>query len=384
MATQNGLEIVSCSACSTLRGVTARGGDVILIGEENLRRVVPEIRNIKCGVLFLQSARSDCALSLNENCDSAVRRDMWRIFEKLSECDGDVAALLARSPLAIPVSNGKLVTGTWQGVYAICHAGCGPLKISSLLVRSLVPGPGRVVVDAGKRGVADVSSAVKPAVGDATEGGDAVVVALLLHTSASVTVDAQGEGLEEDLSRVVPESWNSFLEHTYEGDDDMPGHAKSTLVGANTIIVGSSTRRLWLCEHRNVGGWGGGHQRKIALRVVYTSPGRRVRSVDGKAARGCVDISGVVRAAAGDAPAVLVCPVDPGTTVTQTGLASGRMSEALQALWARTGVTSGVVGPALVGDYVMVWKDAARSDNIIWTNFTAAPLVPEVHVIPFA
>lgn len=42
---------------------------------------------------------------------------------------------------------------------------------------------------------------------------------------------------ENSLNTIVPERWNSeFFQHTYEGDDDMPGHVKSSLVGVTVSV----------------------------------------------------------------------------------------------------------------------------------------------------
>ena len=75
---------------------------------------------------------------------------------------------------------------------------------------------------------------------------------------------------------VVPNRWNrEFFTHTYEGDDDMPGHVKSSLVGAGVCVplgaggveLGSEVD-VYLCEHRDVGGWGGGHNRRVCRDVT--------------------------------------------------------------------------------------------------------------------
>ena len=60
--------------------------------------------------------------------------------------------------------------------------------------------------------------------------------------------------------------------HTDEGSDDMPAHMKSSLFGASVslpITNGKFNLGTWqgiyLCEHRNSGGWGNGFQRKIVV-----------------------------------------------------------------------------------------------------------------------
>ena len=61
-----------------------------------------------------------------------------------------------------------------------------------------------------------------------------------------------------------------YYEHTCEGDDDMPAHAKSTIVGAELTIPITNGRMnigiwqgIYLCEFRNRGGG-----RKIVATVI--------------------------------------------------------------------------------------------------------------------
>jgi len=62
------------------------------------------------------------------------------------------------------------------------------------------------------------------------------------HTLASLTINENadplvGSDMETALNKLVPAEWcrNGVFEHTMEGDDDMPGHVKSSLMG--TIIT---------------------------------------------------------------------------------------------------------------------------------------------------
>jgi secondary thiamine-phosphate synthase enzyme len=61
-----------------------------------------------------------------------------------------------------------------------------------------------------------------------------------------------------------------FYEHTLEGADDMPAHAKSTIVGVNLNIPISNGKLnlgtwqgIYLCEFRNRGG-----SRKIVATII--------------------------------------------------------------------------------------------------------------------
>ena len=87
---------------------------------------------------------------------------------------------------------------------------------------------------------------------------------MLKHTSASLSLNECWDGevrqdMETVLNRIVPES-DLYL-HTVEGSDDMPAHAKTSLMGASlTLPITDGTLNLgtwqgiWLNEHRNHAG----------------------------------------------------------------------------------------------------------------------------------
>ena len=61
----------------------------------------------------------------------------------------------------------------------------------------------------------------------------------LQHTSASLTINENADpdvlgDLEEVMNRTVPEDWP--YDHSYEGPDDMPSHAKSSLLGVSLTV----------------------------------------------------------------------------------------------------------------------------------------------------
>lgn len=86
----------------------------------------------------------------------------------------------------------------------------------------------------------------------------------ILHTSASLTLNENCDpdvrkDMETVLNRLVPES--AAYVHADEGPDDMPAHAKASLLGASVTIPISDGRLhlgtwqgLYLCEHRDHGG----------------------------------------------------------------------------------------------------------------------------------
>lgn len=86
----------------------------------------------------------------------------------------------------------------------------------------------------------------------------------ILHTSASLTINENADpdvrvDMETIFNRMVPE--DQPLVHTIEGPDDMPAHAKASMLGSGLVIpVGAGQlvlgtwQGIYLCEHRNQGG----------------------------------------------------------------------------------------------------------------------------------
>ena len=85
------------------------------------------------------------------------------------------------------------------------------------------------------------------------------------HTSAALTVNENADpsvrvDFESSLNHIVKER-EPFYTHIYEGDDDMPAHIKSSLMGASVSIPISNHQLnlgtwqgVYLCEFRNAGG----------------------------------------------------------------------------------------------------------------------------------
>ncbi|MDH6358259.1 secondary thiamine-phosphate synthase enzyme YjbQ [Parabacteroides sp. PF5-9] len=94
------------------------------------------------------------------------------------------------------------------------------------------------------------------------------------HTSAALTINENADpevqtDLESILNHLVKER-EPYYQHTYEGDDDMPAHAKSSLIGASVSIPITGQRLnlgtwqgIYLCEFRNHGG-----SRKIMATII--------------------------------------------------------------------------------------------------------------------
>jgi secondary thiamine-phosphate synthase enzyme len=91
---------------------------------------------IDTGLCTLHLQHTSASLLIQENADPDVRRDFERFFERLVpdgdplfvhtiEGDDDMAAhvrtALTTVNLGIPVANGRLALGTWQGIYVWEH-----------------------------------------------------------------------------------------------------------------------------------------------------------------------------------------------------------------------------------------------------------------------
>ncbi len=92
--------------------------------------------NLKTGLATLHVQHTSASLVIQENADPEVRRDFERFFSRLvadgdplfqhtSEGDDDMPAhirsALTAVNLSIPIANGRLVLGTWQGIYLWEH-----------------------------------------------------------------------------------------------------------------------------------------------------------------------------------------------------------------------------------------------------------------------
>ncbi|KAH7067939.1 hypothetical protein FB567DRAFT_253428 [Paraphoma chrysanthemicola] len=96
---------------------------------------LPEIKNYKTGLLNLFIQHTSCALSLNENWDQDVRADMSDALDRIvpedkkgqglyrhdaegsDDMPAHVKSALVGASVTIPITNGRLNTGTWQGIW---------------------------------------------------------------------------------------------------------------------------------------------------------------------------------------------------------------------------------------------------------------------------
>lgn len=93
---------------------------------------LPELAQSKIGILHLFIKHSSASLTINENADPTVRTDMEAHFNQFvpenapyyrhtyegpDDMPAHIKASTLGSSVSIPVNNGELMLGTWQGVY---------------------------------------------------------------------------------------------------------------------------------------------------------------------------------------------------------------------------------------------------------------------------
>jgi secondary thiamine-phosphate synthase enzyme len=103
-------------------------------------RAAPGIAEINTGICQVFIRHTSASLTINENADPTVRKDFETYFNKVvPENDPDylhddegpddmpahLKAALLGSSVTIPVRNGRLALGTWQGIYLCEHRNYG-------------------------------------------------------------------------------------------------------------------------------------------------------------------------------------------------------------------------------------------------------------------
>ncbi|WP_297533219.1 secondary thiamine-phosphate synthase enzyme YjbQ [Thalassolituus sp.] len=117
----------------------ARARGFHLITRE-IEQALPELADVSVGLLHVFIQHTSASLTINENADPTVRVDFEEVFSRLvpenqpyykhnDEGPDDLPAHIKSSllgpSLTIPVTNGRLALGTWQGIYLCEHRDYG-------------------------------------------------------------------------------------------------------------------------------------------------------------------------------------------------------------------------------------------------------------------
>jgi len=90
---------------------------------------------VRNGVVTIFVQHTSCSLTMMENAAPAARRDVERFFEKLVPEDADyehddegpddmpshIRTVLTRTSETVPIIDGKMQLGTWQGIFLFEH-----------------------------------------------------------------------------------------------------------------------------------------------------------------------------------------------------------------------------------------------------------------------
>lgn len=111
--------------------LSAKSRGFHLVTDEVLLKL-PELSGVDMGILHLFIQHSSASLTINENADSDVRVDMERYFlnsvpedapffkhtfEGPDDMPAHIKASIIGSSISIPVLDGQLQLGCWQGIW---------------------------------------------------------------------------------------------------------------------------------------------------------------------------------------------------------------------------------------------------------------------------
>lgn len=101
---------------------------------------IPEISQINMGQLHVFIKHTSASLTINENADNTVRQDFESHFNRMvpenapyykhtyegaDDMPAHIKASLLGASVQIPITNGKLNLGVWQGIYLCEHRNYG-------------------------------------------------------------------------------------------------------------------------------------------------------------------------------------------------------------------------------------------------------------------
>ncbi len=97
---------------------------------------MPELRSLSAGILHVFIKHTSASLTINEDADPTVRKDFESHFNKMvpedapyyihnyegsDDMPAHLKAAILGSSVSIPISDGRLNLGTWQGIYLCEH-----------------------------------------------------------------------------------------------------------------------------------------------------------------------------------------------------------------------------------------------------------------------
>lgn len=111
-----------------------------LVTDEITVQIAGELRDVKTGILHVFIQHTSASLTINENADPTVRQDFETHFnravpedtslyrhtlEGTDDMTSHIKSSVLGSSVSIPVTDGRLNLGTWQGIYLCEHRNNG-------------------------------------------------------------------------------------------------------------------------------------------------------------------------------------------------------------------------------------------------------------------
>jgi secondary thiamine-phosphate synthase enzyme len=101
----------------------------------DIEAALPQLRSLRVGLLHVFIQHTSASLSINENADPDVPRDLEMAFNEIARDDfpyvhtiegpddmpAHVKASMLGSSVSVPIRDGGLLLGTWQGIYLCEH-----------------------------------------------------------------------------------------------------------------------------------------------------------------------------------------------------------------------------------------------------------------------
>lgn len=99
---------------------------------DEIEQQLPELYGYRCGLVQLFIQHTSASLTLNENADPTVRQDFESHFNQFvpenapyyrhtlegsDDMPAHIKSSLLGASVMIPIQNGRLALGTWQGIY---------------------------------------------------------------------------------------------------------------------------------------------------------------------------------------------------------------------------------------------------------------------------
>ena len=119
---------------------------------DDILKDIPELRDFKIGILHLFIKHTSASLTINEHADPTVRTDFESYFDILvpenqtyfkhtiegsDDMPAHLKSSLLGSSVSIPIKDGKLNLGIWQGIYLCEHRNHGSSRELIVTIQGL-------------------------------------------------------------------------------------------------------------------------------------------------------------------------------------------------------------------------------------------------------